>query len=249
LADSGFNVLTTANNHSYDTGFAGVVSTLENLDAAGIQHTGTFSKAGQKPYILLEKKGYKTALLAYTYSTNGITIASDKSFAVNLMDRDRIKRDLAALPKDIDFTIVSLHFGNEYQRKPSAHQMELVAWLKTQAVDVILGSHPHVLQEDELTEARDFYVIYSMGNFISNQRERYKDSGVLVNINLSKIDGVKKIQVSLIPTWVDKDTEYRIIPLNDRFLSSRKHLIPADLALLNQSKNDFYDLFKNHTRH
>ncbi len=243
LTSAGFNVLTTANNHCYDAGFSGVASTIDILDAAAIQHTGTSSKEGEKPYVLLEKKGYKVALFAYTYSTNGISVPQNKSFSVNLIDTQKMKIDLDSRPQDTDFTIVSVHFGNEYQRQPSAAQIELVSWLRTQNVDVVLGSHPHVLQKDSPSISQDFYAIYSMGNFISNQRERYKDSGVIVNLNLSIEKGKKKIQVNLIPTWVDKDTAYTIVPLNNHFLSTNKHLTPSDFVTLNQSKKDFYELF------
>jgi poly-gamma-glutamate synthesis protein (capsule biosynthesis protein) len=243
LKTAGFNVLTTANNHSYDTGFNGLKSTIDALNAARIAHTGTFSKKGERPYVLLEKKGYKVALFAYTYSTNGITVPADKSFAVNMINKEKMKSDLAQRPIDLDFTIVSLHFGNEYQRQPSAAQIELVDWLKTLNVDVVLGSHPHVLQKDVRVSTNDFYVIYSMGNFISNQRDRYKDSGVVVNLKLSKIKETKDIQISLIPTWVDRDIKYRIIPLNHRYLNQLKHLTKEDLTKISQAKKDFYGMF------
>lgn len=243
LLKAGFNVLTTANNHAYDTGYAGVESTIRALKEAGIAHTGTRLSADTAPYILLEKKGFKVALFAYTYSTNGITVPADKAYAVQILSQAQIKADLSKRPDGVDFTIVSLHFGNEYQRTPHPTQQTIVDFLKTQNVDVVLGSHPHVLQPDHLSPQSDFYVIYSMGNFISNQRDRYKDSGVVVNINLTKTKGIKKIAVDLMPTWVDKDTEYHIVPLFHRLLYLMNHLTNADLNALNQSKNDFTSMY------
>lgn len=247
LKASGFNVLTTANNHSYDTGFTGVVKTIEALDASQIAHIGTHKSNETPPYILLEKKGMKVALFAYTYSTNGITVPSDKKFSVSILDSDQMLKDLKQKPKNVDFTIVSLHFGNEYQRIPHTEQVRVVELLRKNGVDVILGSHPHVLQHDQLSEKKDFYVIYSMGNFISNQRDRYKDSGVIVNLDLSIVDGQKQIKTALIPTWVDKDTAYRIIPLTHKHLYLKSHLTAADRTKMKQVIADFITTFETWT--
>jgi poly-gamma-glutamate capsule biosynthesis protein CapA/YwtB (metallophosphatase superfamily) len=235
LADAGFDVLSTANNHSLDQGFTGLVHTLETLHSYGIQPIGTAAESAAATDIFIsEQNGIKQAFLAYTYGTNGIPIPADKPYAVNLIQEERIAEDISkARALGADFVTVSLHFGNEYQRQPSEQQQTLARFCIDAGADLVLGHHPHVVQPYEryaTTQAdgsiREGVIIYSLGNFISNQFGQYKEFGLIFKVLLRKtysLNGDSQTiiaNVEAIPTWVHKYTlngkkAYRILSLND----------------------------------
>ncbi|WP_257530916.1 CapA family protein [Irregularibacter muris] len=216
LKQTGFDVITTANNHSLDRRSQGVKSTLDFLDQEGLDYTGTARSQEERDRILIkEVKNVKIAFLAYTYGTNGIPLPEDEPYLVNLIDKTQIEEDIQrAKAENPDIIVASMHFGVEYQRTPNDEQKELVDFLAQQGVDVILGSHPHVIQPMEIKnvvtaegEEKEVFVIYSMGNFISNQRDRYTDSGLILQMGFEKNFKTNKTvlkQVEYIPTWVNK---------------------------------------------
>ena len=176
LRDAGFDVLTTANNHSCDRGRYGVVNTIDVLDSLGIATTGSYrtreERTSRTP-LLVTVKGVKLAILAYTYGTNGLPIPSPA--LVDTISRAQIARDLQRADSlGADYKIVQIHWGNEYERLPNKRQKDLAQWLTDQGVHAIIGSHPHVVQESTFLKRQDTqgdstFVVYSMGNFISNQ--------------------------------------------------------------------------------
>ena len=176
LRDAGFDVLTTANNHSCDRGRFGVINTIDVLDSLGIATTGSYrtkeERTSRTP-LLVTVKGVKLAILAYTYGTNGLPIPHPA--LVDTISRDQIARDLQRADSlGADYKIVQIHWGNEYERLPNKRQKDLAQWLTDQGVHAIIGSHPHVVQESTFlkrqnTQQDSTFVVYSMGNFISNQ--------------------------------------------------------------------------------
>ena len=210
----GFDVLSTANNHSLDKGFSGITRTLEVLDDNGISHTGTYASEEDSQEILVKDvKGIKIAMLSYTYGTNGIPIPSGKDFCVNLIDKDKIKADLdKAKALDVDLISVNMHWGAEYRLKPTNEQKELADFLFKNGVDLILGSHPHVLEPmeqrtitlDDGTE-KDVFLIYSLGNFVSGQTKEYTNLSIILNLEITKhADGNITIDtVEYTPIYVD----------------------------------------------
>lgn len=149
LRDAGFDVLTTANNHSCDRGRYGVVHTIDVLDSLGIATTGSYrtreERTSRTP-LLVTVKGVKLAILAYTYGTNGLPIPSPA--LVDTISRAQIARDLQRADSlGADYKIVQIHWGNEYERLPNKRQKDLAQWLTDQGVHAIIGSHPHVVQE------------------------------------------------------------------------------------------------------
>ena len=195
LKDFGIDVVSTANNHCMDTNYTGLVSTLKYLDEAGIAHTGTNETAENQNEILIKDiKGIKIAFLSFTYGTNGIPIPSDKKFAVNLIDEDLILKQIKlAKEQNSDLICASMHWGIEYQLKQNKEQEKLKDLLFNNGVDIILGSHPHVLQpmekqtvtlEDGTT--KDCFVIYSLGNFMSGQTKENTRSSIILNIDITK---------------------------------------------------------------
>ena len=248
LKYTGFDMVTTANNHAMDRGNYGVIKTIENLSKSGLLHTGTARNSEERDHVLVEKiNGIKIAFLAYTYGTNGIPLPEGKDYLVNLIIKDRMLADInKAKSKNVDIIITSLHFGNEYCRSPGKKQKELVGYLVSHGVDIVFGDHPHVLQPMEIIElnGRTGFVIYSLGNFVSDQRKRYRDSGIILNLFLEKnFQSGKTIikDVNFIPTWVDKSyigskLNYRVLPVKEAI---KNYETGKDNLL---SKNDYFKL-------
>lgn len=222
LKDFGIDVVSTANNHCMDTNYTGLVSTLKYLDEAGISHTGTNETEEQQNQILVKDvNGVKIAFLSFTYGTNGITIPVDKSFAVNLIDEDLILRQIKlAKEQNPDLICVSMHWGIEYQLKQNQEQEKLKDLLFNNGVDIILGSHPHVLQpmkNETITlddgSTKDCFVIYSLGNFMSGQTKENTRSSVILNIDITKSGETGKTKlnkVEFIPIYMYKSPTARV---------------------------------------
>ena len=218
LKDTGIDVLCTANNHSMDTNYSGVVSTLDFLDDAGISHMGTSRTAEEQNQILVKDvNGIKIAFLAFTYGTNGIPVPSANSYCVNLIDKDLILKQLElAKAQEPDLICVNMHWGLEYQNVQNSDQEDWADFLFENGVDVILGSHPHVLQpmekrtvtlEDGTT--KNCFVIYSLGNFISGQTKKNTRTSIILNINFTKDGETGKTtigDVSYVPIYMYKSS-------------------------------------------
>ena len=204
LKELGIDILGTANNHCLDKGFSGMVSTLEELDKAGIDHMGTYAtEEDSKEYLIKDVKGIKMAFLTYTYGTNGIPIPTGKEFSVNITDKEKILADLENVKKEnVDVICVNMHWGDEYSLKPNSNQKDLADFLFENGVDLILGSHTHCLEpmekrtitmEDGTT--KDGFIIYSLGNFMSGQKHENSRQSVILDILLTKNGETNKISV------------------------------------------------------
>lgn len=247
IKSAGFNILTTANNHSLDRNEKGVLKTLENVKKRGILPVGTAASTEESEEILIvEKNEISMAILAYTYGTNGIPIPKGKDYLVNLIKEEEIVKDIqGARLKGVDIVTVALHFGSEYQRQPNARQKKLVETLIKAGADIILGSHPHVVQPyqifeiaGERGEIRKAVAIYSLGNFISNQNGKYKHLGAIFEVKIEKNfpeETAAIVEVEALPTWVHRYRQngkrvFRVLPLekvvnakNDPLLSSKDY--------------------------
>lgn len=195
VQDLGIDVLTTSNNHSMDSGYNGLINTIDTLDDLGISHTGTFKSEEDKNKILIKDvNGVKIAFLSYTYGTNGIAIPKGKEYCINLIDKDLIKKQLeSAKAQNPDVICVSMHWGIEYKLQPNTEQTDLADYLFENGADIILGSHPHVLEPMEkrtvtLSDGtkKDGFVIYSLGNFISAQKDKYTKDSIILNLKITK---------------------------------------------------------------
>ena len=232
LKNLGIDVVSTANNHCMDTGYKGLTSTLKYLDDAGISHMGTYgSEEAQNTILVKDVKGVKIAFLSFTYGTNGIAIPKDKPYSVNLIDKDFISKQISlAKEQSPDLICASMHWGIEYQTKQNTEQEELADFLFNNGVDVILGSHPHVLQpmkkktvtlEDGTT--KNCFVIYSLGNFMSGQTQANTRNSVILDMKFTKSGTTGKTNiesVSYIPIYMYKDSpkkthKYRILDIEE----------------------------------
>lgn len=195
LKSVGFDILCTANNHSLDKGYSGLERTLEILDENEIAHMGTYASEEDSEEILIKDvNGIKIAFLAYTYGTNGIPIPSGKEYCVNLIDEDKIKEDLdKAKSLGVDLICVNMHWGAEYKLKPISSQEDLADFLFENGADIILGSHPHVIEPMEKRtitledgSTKDGFLIYSLGNFVSGQVKQYTNHSIILNLGITK---------------------------------------------------------------
>ena len=231
LKDTGFDVVSTANNHCIDKGYTGIESTIDFLDAAGLAHTGTFkSKKDQETILVKDVKGVKIAFLSFTYGTNGIPIPKDKTYAVNLIDKKLIKSQIELAKKEEpDLICVSMHWGIEYQTKANKEQESLADYLFENGVDVILGNHSHVPQQMEKRKiklddgtTKDGFVIYSLGNFIANQNKQYTNDSAILKLEITKHKENGKITIdkaTYTPTYMYKNPskskkKFKILDIN-----------------------------------
>ena len=248
----GTDCLLTSNNHSYDTGASGFYRTVETVDAAGFDHTGTYASGDEKRYIIEDINGINFGFICYTYETaynsstvkalNGITMNAETSPLINSFDYDHIDTfytDIEAQLENMrndgaEVLTVYMHWGDEYKTSPNSWQKKMAQKLCDMGVDVIIGGHPHVVEPVELLTSTDgeskTVCIYSMGNFVSNQRRevmgRYNsghtEDGAIFEMTFSKYsDGSVYFEyVDVTPTWVHLYTEngkqvHAVVPLSD----------------------------------
>ncbi len=250
--NNGVDVLVTANNHSCDRKNSGVIRTVEVLDSFKILHTGTFKdekKRDQENLLILSKKGIKVGLLNYTYGTNGIPFSTPAY--VNILDSSLIKQDVInARKKKLDKLIVFVHWGYEYRDFPNSYQKKFNTFFNEIGVDVVIGSHPHVLQPMiyNIENNKEFLTVFSLGNFVSNQRESRKDGGAMFRLSFEKKGG--KVYISrkeYVVTWVHKfmddgKYQYQILPCakakyNERYFSEKNDFQKMNLFLVNSRKH------------
>lgn len=190
----GVDILTTNNNHSCDKGANGIRKTIHLLDSLEVAHVGTYTDTTSwqtsSPFYI-RQDNFKIALLSYTYGTNGIPVT--KGQVVVMIDSATMLKDIEKAQRDSATNIVvMLHWGEEYQTTPNATQKGLAQWLHESGVDIVIGSHPHVVQPVEyvLTDKDTTGVtVYSLGNFISNQSKRYTNGGIGIHLTLTREKG------------------------------------------------------------
>jgi poly-gamma-glutamate capsule biosynthesis protein CapA/YwtB (metallophosphatase superfamily) len=257
---AGFNVFLTANNHSLDRGAKGFERTLKVLDSIKAYRTGTFyneEKRNEEYPLIIDKNNIKVALLNYTYGTNGLTIKPPS--IVNMIDTALIRKDLLKARADsVDFTIVTIHWGTEYERNENREQTRLAQFMIKNGADAVIGGHPHVIQPVKVyypnaaDSSRSNLVVYSLGNFVSNQRSRYQDGGIIFDIKLMKTGGSTSVSDhSYLPVWVyrktvlDKFTFY-ILPVG-LYLENKEYfkLNETDTQKITQFYDDTRDHLKN----
>ncbi len=261
LKETGFDLLFTSNNHSLDRGIEGVTRTIQEIRKRNLWNVGTYLSENERDSLLvINLKGIKFGILSYTYGLNENYLPKSKSYLVNVIDTTLIRKDISRLKeKDADLILVYFHFGDEYSRNPSSYQSEVVDKTFKYGADVIIGSHPHVIQPMKLVnknygKLEKGFVVYSLGNFISNQRWRYSDAGVILNLEIKKninIDSLWINDISIIPTWVfkgntGKNNEFVILPSDTSQLKNNfPYLSKSDKEKLLESYNDTIEiLFK-----
>ena len=211
LAWVGADIAMLANNHCCDRGAIGIRSTVATLDRLGMAHTGVFADAAdheRNRVLRVERNGVKFAFVNYTYGTNGMPVPSDCT--VNLMDTLLMAEDLRLASEDTDCVVACVHWGEEYRSRPTREQRKVADFLHRHGVDIVVGSHPHVVQPAKVD--CNGVTIYSLGNFVSNQRKRFCDGGIIAEVEVVKpVDGECRYSLVVTPVWVALPG-YRVLP-------------------------------------
>ena len=207
-----------------------------NIPFTGIQR--------DNPRIIV-RNGIRIGVDSYTYATNGF---NPKNVLVNYLDREEMLKDLVKMEESgAELKIIYLHFGNEYERTPNEEQKDLAHFLLENGADIVIGSHPHVLQTDE--ETKNGYIMYSLGNFVSNQPFDHTYYGAILNLKVKREDGKITVEKEgIIPTFVDRmhgdAYSYKIIPIDGSVdYESLDRIEPADLDLIDISKKGFAEIY------
>ncbi len=189
MIDAGFNLVSLANNHTMDRGEKAIINSCEYWKTKDVLTAGSYCSSEEANEIKIkEKNGIKYTLLAYTYGTNGISVPSGKEYLVNLYSDEKAKNDIEKVRDKVDLLIVSMHWGTEYRSEPTEEQQRQANYLSSLGVDIIIGTHPHVIEP--ITYINDTLVIYSLGNFISAQSTN-NDYNTMVEL-MTSVDVIKE---------------------------------------------------------
>ncbi len=225
LVKAGFDIILHATNHTLDKGARGVENTLEfwkkypQVTVLGINN----SKEEYNSVRYIEKNGIKFALLNYTDSTNGMPKPSGKEYLINTVNEEKIKSDLAQAEANAEFTIVFMHWGTEYTFSETPFQQKLASMMCENGADLIMGSHPHVLEPVKWIESENgnrALVFYSLGNFVSRQKELKNLLGGIASVKITrqKDNSIVIKECSLTPTVTHYNINsrgFRVYPLKD----------------------------------
>ncbi len=234
VQEMGFDIVSIANNHTLDRGEEAILSAIDHWNTLDIPYVGAYESAedAQEIRVIETEEGISLAFVAYTYGTNGIPVPAGKDHLVNLIDRGKIAADIAEAKKLADVVVTSLHFGEEYEIMPNDAQKDLVQFVTNEGADIILGHHPHVLQPVDRVEGKDghvAFVVYSLGNFFSGQRDFEKQTGGMLQLQITKEPHTGNIQVhspSFLMTYVTAEDwmMYPFFELTDEQLENHADL-------------------------
>lgn len=273
IKNSGIGFLTTANNHCYDTGLFGLKRTVQQLRSKSIDFSGTKESDADPTYIIKDINGIKIGMVAYTYentsaagqkSINGNIVKTEANNLINSFAYERIDEFYTQAQSVIsdmkndgaDAVVFYMHWGEEYQLSENTWQKSIAQKLCNMGVNVIVGSHPHVVQPISLIHSEDSQnttvCLYSMGNAISNQRQEimnpecttgHTEDGVLFYYTFEKYaDGTVALAgVDIIPTWVNKyrggsGYQYTMYPLENEQMAESYGL---DAAAVSKAKASY----------
>jgi poly-gamma-glutamate capsule biosynthesis protein CapA/YwtB (metallophosphatase superfamily) len=219
LKEVGYDSCTTASNHTLDHGYAGVKRTLDELDAAGLKHTGSARSAAEaaKPLIITEPNGVRIAQLAYAFGFNGQHVPANEPWLANLTSIPAILAAAHRAKADgANIVVVSMHWGVEYNTSATALQREQAAeLLASPDIDLILGDHPHVVEPAQ--EINGKWVIYSMGNQISRHADPVLASreGAMAMFTFTEVRPGKFVvtRAEVVPTLMQLSPKLRLVDL------------------------------------
>ena len=257
MLDAGFNIVNLATNHTMDKGVKGATYSANFWEKQNAYVTGSYSSIEKRNDIkIAEKNGIKYAVLGYTYGTNGLKVPEGYEYLVNVWSvygdsqyqeyKETVKKDIESVRDKVDVLIVSMHWGNEYTHVPTWYQQDAAKFLSENGVDIIIGTHPHVIQPIEYID--NTLVIYSLGNFISSQQNENTRVGMMVSLDINKHVENDKTSITINNvkadlTWTYHNSKYRdfkVIPfpnLTDQELNNHASIYEKYKKIIN-SKND-----------
>lgn len=260
MLDIGFNIVNLATNHVMDKDLEGLRYSTKFWETQekekNIYTTGSYTTQEKRDNIkIAEKNGITYAVLAYTYGTNGLPVPEGYEYMVNVWTvygdenyeayKEQVKKDIQSVRDKVDVLIVSMHWGNEYVYEPSWYQEDAAKFLSEQGVDIIIGTHPHVIEPVEYVG--NTLVIYSLGNFVSAQEDEDTRVGMMVSLDINKhVEGdtktitINNIKADLTWTYHQGYRKFKVIPfynLNDDLLYNYQNIYEKYKKIINP-KND-----------
>lgn len=221
LVKTGFNLVNLASNHTMDVGGAAALYGANFWKKQeGVYAVGSYTSQEERDAVVIKEKNNITyTLLAYTTLTNGLNAPAGQQYLVNLYSPEQAKIDVEKVRDKVDVIMVSMHWGTEYVYTPTAEQKEIANYLASLGVDVIIGTHPHVVEPIEFID--DTLVIYSLGNLISAQADENTRVGLFAALTINKTvtDGVSKIEITnvkadLVWDYYVNYSKFKVIPFN-----------------------------------
>ena len=259
LGAIGFDSLQITNNHSLDQGTKGLETTIQNVQSRGLTPIGgsLFESMAYTP-VIQSKNGISVAFIAATFGFNGYQLPADKSHLANLIDVEKLTESIkSARSQGAEVVIVMPHFGIEYERTPNEDQKKLVDALVLAGADVIIGTHPHVVQPVEErvgADGKKVIIAYSLGNFISNQQDKYTDLELMINLTYERDPTTNRVSLKeykKIPLYVHKyktdgKNFFEVVPLTEALASAK--LTPEDIARIQDYNNIMNTQFEPATK-
>lgn len=274
LKIAGFDLLQTANNHANNTGSTGILRTVQVLSDRGMVCTGVRKNAEDKPYVILDVKGIKIGFTSYSWCTrlaggnaaldyqkldksvkDLVNVFSNKTLDKDIKDMGRMAQQMREDGAEV--VVFGMHWGAEYRRDPDSNQKKIAQGLADAGVDVVIGSHPHWLQTVDMLPNKvtggKTIVAYSLGNFISCQRDEFKGTGynfkysedcMILNLKIVKQPGgaASVSRLEYLPAWTfmydDKGRHFTVLPLEKAIASPEAYGLRTK-GTVNQAKRSF----------
>ena len=249
FVDAGFNLVSLATNHTMDKGEQGVLNSVAYWKTkSGVVSSGQWSsdeERNQSITTIHEVNNIKYAFISYTIWTNGLNTPTGKEYLNNVYSEEKAKADIEAVRDKVDFVIVAMHWGTEYSFKVDAKQEEIANYLSSLGVDLIIGAHPHVIQTVEYINNNKTFVVYSLGNFISDQNDVDNFTGLAFEVTLKKhVDVDDKVTNSVVEPKAELvyTTTTKVRGVNHNF-----KVVPYPNLTDNELKNhlSYYDSYKS----
>lgn len=249
FVDAGFNLVSLATNHTMDKGEQGVLNSVSYWKTkSGVVSSGQWSsdeERNQSITTIHEVNNIKYAFISYTIWTNGLNTPTGKEYLNNVYSEEKAKADIDAVRDKVDFVIVAMHWGTEYSFKVDAKQEEIANYLSGLGVDLIIGAHPHVIQTVEYINNKKTFVVYSLGNFISDQNDIDNFTGLAFEVTLKKhVDVDDRVTNSVVEPKAELvyTTTTKVRGVNHNF-----KVVPYPNLTDNELKNhlSYYDSYKS----
>ena len=237
MLDAGFNMVSLANNHTLDRGEKAVLySTQKYWPTKEALVAGSYDSFENRNKIQVrEMNGIKYTLLSYTTTTNGLKTGAGKEYMLNVYDAEQVKKDIESVKPYVDVIMVAMHWGEEYTATPVNSQKQIANYLSSLGVNVVIGTHPHVIEPVEFIG--DTLVIYSLGNFISAQIGIDRLVGDMVSYDIVKNPDnsikIENVKAHLIYTYYNNFRNYYVYP----FTELNTSLLPNYLSLYDKYSN------------
>lgn len=249
FVDAGFNLVSLATNHTMDKGEQGVLNSVSYWKTkSGVVSSGQWSsdeERNQSITTIHEVNNIRYAFISYTIWTNGLNTPTGKEYLNNVYSEEKAKADIEAVRDKVDFVIVAMHWGTEYSFKVDAKQEEIANYLSSLGVDLIIGAHPHVIQTVEYINNKKTFVVYSLGNFISDQNDIDNFTGLAFEVTLKKhVDVDDRVTNSVVEPKAELvyTTTTKVRGVNHNF-----KVVPYPNLTDNELKNhlSYYDSYKS----